>query len=238
MPALLVFDASGERLAAALVVPSGEFVDEGPGGAQASARLVPMLCGLLDEAGVTLASLQAIGFGRGPGAFTGVRTACAVAQGLARGAGVPVLPLDTLQAIAFDARLRAGTGAADELWVAQDARMNEIYAAGYAFDAAGRSRCTHEPALYTLDALQALWNEQPPGWVAGSAVEAFADRLDWRGARLDAQACPGAAALAALARSRAGATAFVEPALAQPLYLRDKVALTTREREQLAVVAR
>jgi tRNA threonylcarbamoyladenosine biosynthesis protein TsaB len=238
MPSLLVFDASGERLAAALVVPSGAFLDEGPGGVHASTLLVPMLRGLLDAAGMTLAGLQAIGFGRGPGAFTGVRTACAVAQGLARGAGVPVWPFDTLEAVAFDARRRAGGVDADELWVAQDARMSEIYAACYAFDAAGGSRCVREPALYTLDALQAAWAARPPAWVAGSAVEAFADRLDWHGARLDAQAGPGALALAGLARARIGAAVLVDPAEAHPLYLRDKVALTTREREQLAATVR
>ena len=252
MPSLLVFDSSGERLAAALVrwdaasawpgQPRTEHRHDGPGGAQASAALVPVLQSLLDRAGLRWPDLDAVGFGCGPGAFTGVRTACAVAQGLAFGAGKRVLPLDTLEAVAHDAWQRAsaaGTLAGRRsLWVAQDARMNEIYAARYAFDDEGRSQALEPPALYAVAALQARWRDEPPEWIAGSALGAFGSALALDAghagaAVLDGLAAPGAAALAALACQRFAVDVLVEPSAARPLYLRDKVALTTLEREAL-----
>src|SRR3954451_18934820 len=130
MAALIAFDTSTERMSVALQSGDRVLARDGSGGAQASTTLLPAIVGLLEEAGLALADLDAIAFGRGPGAFTGLRTACSVAQGLALGAGKPVLPIDTLLAVAEDGRQ------ADEqpqrVWVAMDARMNEVYAAQYA----------------------------------------------------------------------------------------------------------
>ena len=110
MPRLLAFDTSTEALAIALVLPGRTLVVETEGGALASTRLIPQIVALLERGGSTLAQLDAIGFGRGPGAFTGLRTACSVAQGLALGAGKPVLPIDSLMLVAEDA---CGDGAID-----------------------------------------------------------------------------------------------------------------------------
>ena len=96
MTTLLAFDTSTDLMSLALHTPAGVFVRESAGGALASARLVPDVMALLAEAGVSLAGVDAIAFGAGPGAFTGLRTACAVVQGLAFGADRPVLPVDTL----------------------------------------------------------------------------------------------------------------------------------------------
>src|SRR5512144_834579 len=128
---LLAFDTATEHMSIALGARGEVWAREAVGGAQASASLVPAIMALLAEAGVTLRELDAIAFGRGPGAFTGLRTACSVAQGLALGADKPVLPIDSLLAVAEDARSGA---APHSVWVAMDARMNEIYAAHYAFD--------------------------------------------------------------------------------------------------------
>src|SRR4051794_41930640 len=114
----------------ALAIGGRAWHREGEGGAKASAAFLPSLLGMLEQAGIGVADLDAIAFGRGPGAFTGLRVACAVAQGLAFGAGKPVLPIDTLLAIAEDAR--AGAESFD-VWAVMDARMNEIYAAEYRF---------------------------------------------------------------------------------------------------------
>ena len=92
---MLAFDTSTEALSVALHCEAGSYAWNGPGGAAASAQLLPQIRRLLQQGGIELAQLQAIAFGSGPGAFTGLRTACAVAQGLALGAALPVLPVRT-----------------------------------------------------------------------------------------------------------------------------------------------
>ena len=128
---LLAFDTSTEALSIALAGPGEPLLHAGEGGAQASATLIPAVLALLEQAGLELRDLDAIVFGSGPGSFTGLRTACSVAQGLALGAGVPVLPVETLMAVAEEARLRAG---ADDVLALLDARMGEVYLARYTHD--------------------------------------------------------------------------------------------------------
>jgi tRNA threonylcarbamoyladenosine biosynthesis protein TsaB len=229
MATLLAFDTATERMSIALAARGEVRLHEATGGAQASATLIPAIRTLLAEADVTLSQLDAIAFGRGPGAFTGLRTACAVAQGLAFGAGKPVLPVDTLLAVAEDAR--AGREHM-RVWVAMDARMDEAYAAHYTF-AAGRWTILAAPMLITPEALAARWQKEAPEAVAGSALDAFGDRLPAGTALRMPDATPRAHALLPLAQALWQAGGAVDPALALPLYLRDKVALTTAEREAL-----
>jgi tRNA threonylcarbamoyladenosine biosynthesis protein TsaB len=226
IPPLLVLDTATETLHLGLSAGPREWVRALPGGAQASAALLPALLGLLAEAGLALRDLGAIGFGRGPGAFTGVRTACAVTQGLALGAGLPVLALDTLMAVAEDARRR---GAADELWVAVDARMGEAYAAHYGHGPQGWAVLA-APALHDPGALARLAR----GEVAGSSLAAHADAWAGRAARGWADAAPTAPALLALARAAWARGERLDAAEALPLYVRDKVALTSAERAAAA----
>ncbi len=225
---LLAFDTATEHMSIALTVRGEVFTHEAAGGAQASAMLIPAILALLAEGGVTLRDLDAIAFGRGPGAFTGLRTACSVAQGLAFGANKPVLPIDTLLAVAEDAR--AGDRRAQTVWVAMDARMNEVYAAHYAF-AEGRWAVLDAPLLTTPDGLGARWLAQPPDLIAGTALAVFGDRLATHGARLAPEALPRARAMLPLAQALWAAGGAVDAALALPLYVRDKVAQTTVERD-------
>ena len=118
-PVLLAFDTSTQALAVALQWAGGRQAWNGPGGAQASTLLLPTVQRLMDEAGLGFDDLDAIGFGRGPGAFTGVRTACSVAQGLAFGADKPVLPIDSLLIVAEDERARSGWPAELEVAVSE-----------------------------------------------------------------------------------------------------------------------
>jgi tRNA threonylcarbamoyladenosine biosynthesis protein TsaB len=221
---LLAFDTSTERMSIALARGTSTWTQETAGGAQASAAIVPAILALLAEAGIALAELDAIAFGRGPGAFTGLRTACAVAQGLAFGAGKPVLPVDTLLAVAEDAR---GGVAEWRVWAVLDARMNELYAAHYGY-ADGRWQVLEAPRLTTAQALNERWRAAPPEAVAGNGLVAAA--LETGGARRLAEARPAAAAIVTLARALARAGGAVDAAQALPLYLRDKVAQTTAER--------
>jgi tRNA threonylcarbamoyladenosine biosynthesis protein TsaB len=227
MTALLAFDTATEHTSIALGVGCRVHTHESAGGALASARLIPAVMALLAEAGVHLHQLDAIAFGRGPGAFTGLRTACSVAQGLAFGANKPVLPIDSLLAVAEDAR---DGGADHRVWVTMDARMDEIYAAQYAHRA-GQWQVLDAPRLTTPAALNECWLADPPQRVAGNALQAFAGRLHSGGAVLFPEALPRAAAMLPLAQALWQQGGAVDAALALPLYLRDKVAQTTAERE-------
>ncbi|WP_164962653.1 tRNA (adenosine(37)-N6)-threonylcarbamoyltransferase complex dimerization subunit type 1 TsaB [Rubrivivax sp. JA1026] len=228
---LLAFDTSTERMAVALAAPHGAWTADEAGGALASAALLPTVQALLARAGLVLAEVDAIAFGRGPGAFTGLRTSCAVAQGLAFGIGCPVLPVDSLLIVAEDARVQLAPEAAEfEVDVAMDARMDEVYAARWRW-ADGRWHELVAPALYTLEAFAAM-AAGSGGVVAGSAIAAFGERLGLApGRAVVAAEHDRPAALLRLARAAWAAGEGVDAALALPLYLRDKVALTTRERE-------
>jgi len=232
---LLAFDTATETLSVALLANGRSACIDGDGGALASQRLLPCIRQLLADAGVTLQQLQAIGFGRGPGAFTGLRTACAVAQGLAFGAALPVLPVDSLLIVAEDARMAVADDGdrAIDIDVVMDARMGEVYAATYRW-AGGRWTAAVPPALSTLDALHAQWAKRAPQVVAGTALGAFGDALQTAGARRIAESRSRSAALLRLAQQQWRTGAGVAAADALPLYLRDKVALTTAQRAQAA----
>jgi tRNA threonylcarbamoyladenosine biosynthesis protein TsaB len=219
---LLAFDTSTETLSIAVGDGAQTWSHTGAGGAQASATLIPAIEALLSQAGFGLARLDAIAFGRGPGSFTGLRTACAVAQGLGFGAGVPLLPIDTLLAVAEEARERDG---APRVVAALDARMDELYAASYEFDGDGGAwRQLAGPRLIRPEDL-----EVPPGWaLAGNVFAAYGVRLPADAPRIEA--LPGAAALLRLAPRLIAAGAAVPAEQALPLYIRDKVAKTTEER--------
>lgn len=217
---LLAFDTSTEVMSIAVAAGSRTLEHTGAGGAQASANLIPAVMALLAEAGLAVAQLDAIVFGRGPGSFTGLRTACAVAQGLGFGAGLKLVPVDTLLAVAEDARARHGVS---QVMALLDARMNEVYAAAH--DLATFDGTTWaEPRLLAPEAVAV-----PPGWaLAGNAFAAYGDRLPPGTPRLPA--APTAAALLRLAPRLLAAGQAVPPEWAWPAYIRDKVAQTTEER--------
>jgi tRNA threonylcarbamoyladenosine biosynthesis protein TsaB len=229
MATLIAFDTATERMTIALRRGERVVAHEGEGGARASATLLPAILRLLGEAGITVADLDAIAFGRGPGAFTGLRTACSVAQGLAFGAGKRVLPIDSLLAVAEDAR---GDATTLRVWALIDARMDQIYAAEYDYDGE-RWAMRETPFLTDCESLAALWQDEPPSAIAGNAIGAFGARLATGDATLFGAAAPTARALLRLAERGWAEGAAVEPALALPLYVRDNVAQTEAERALL-----
>lgn len=232
-PVVLAFDTATEVCSVALA-HAGEIVEvaETVGHAH-SQRLLPMIDALLAQRGLRLADCAAIAFGAGPGAFTGLRIACSVAQGLAWGADKRVIPVGNLAAMArrvFDER-----PAARRVIAAVDARMREAYWAVYerrdgaAFELA-------PPALGAAVELGALFDRWSPDVVAGDALSAFPELVahgaDWQ--RLPALRA-SAASIAALGLEawRAGRT--VAARAAAPLYVRERVALTVEERRALQV---
>ena len=120
---LLALDTSTEFLSLALCVDGKSYTRDIHAGQSHSQQILPVLRELLDEAGVTLHDLDGIVFGEGPGSFTGLRIGCGVAQGLAFGAGLPVVGISTLMALAEGAFQQAG---ADKIIACLDARMGEI----------------------------------------------------------------------------------------------------------------
>ena len=224
---LLAFDTSTDVISIAVTDGAQVWTHTGPGGSQASATLIPSIRSCLAQAGLGFADLDAIVFGRGPGSFTGLRTACAVAQGLAFGAqsatrpgGVPVLPVDTLLAVAEDARHQHGV---HRVVAVLDARMDEVYTAPFEYDGTRWSG----PDDFGLMAPQHV--DVPAGWtLAGNAFKAYGDRLAPGASHV--AALPTAAALLRLAPALLAAGGAVPADQALPRYIRDKVAKTTQER--------
>ena len=222
----LAFDTSTEVLSIGLTANGRTDVRTLAGGAQASASLIPTAMEMLAQAGIGLPQLDAIVFGRGPGSFTGLRTACAVAQGLAFGANLPVLPVDTLLAVAEEARVLGGvTEQPLTVLALLDARMDEVYSAAYDWDG---QRWTPRQPLQVGPPQHTLLPDAPRVLLAGNAFEAYGQRLPV-GERV--QALPTAAALLRLAPGLFAQGQAVPAEQAMPLYIRDKVAQTTAERE-------
>lgn len=218
---LLAFDTSTDTLFIALQRGTALWQHQAAGGANSSATLLPSIQQGLQALGLQFADLDAIVFGRGPGSFTGLRTACAIAQGLALGAGKPLLPVDTLLAVAEEAREQHGLA---DVMAVLDARMSEVYHAGYRW-ANGLWHATHALGLCAPEALQV-----PEGLsVVGNAQAAYAERLAPQATHR--VALPTATALLRLAPRLMADGHLVDASYALPLYIRDKVALTTAERE-------
>lgn len=236
-PCLLVVDTATEVVHLALVAGGQVRVRAVAGGAQASASTLPQMQALLAEAGLVWQQLDAIGFGQGPGAFTGLRTACAITQGLALALDKPVLAIDTLMAVAESARVRQAAVAqalAKEpqaaLWVLQDARMREVYAAPYRHTAAEGWRAAAPVQLWPVDHARAQIADGTVRCAAGSALTAYADELAGLTGPVEPLAVPDGHALATLALAAWQRGEQLDAALALPRYVRDKVAQTTDER--------
>jgi tRNA threonylcarbamoyladenosine biosynthesis protein TsaB len=228
MPNILAIETSSELASCALLAGDTILHRSTSGVRTHSQSILPMVQELLREAGLALADCDAIAFGAGPGSFTGVRTACGVAQGLAFGAGLPVLPLVTLAAMAEACRERTG---AVEVLTVLDARMNEVYWAQYRYDAAsGDWQEVVAPVLSAPDAVAPVPADGLAACGNGFAVypEAFAGKAFAAGALDDI--LPHARDMAVLAAPALAAGLGVPAAQAQPLYLRNKVAYTSAER--------
>lgn len=228
-PTILAIETSTE-LASVALLHRGQLAARESAGAQTHSMSVPaMVQALLADAGLKVAQCDALAYGMGPGSFTGVRTACGLAQGLAYGASLRVAPVVTLMAMAETARQ---SGAGNDVLAVLDARMGEVYRAQYRYD--GRWHCVAEPALSAAADVAAIGTPVVCGNGLSACPDGFAhlDHLQ----RLPA-IMPHASAVAMLAVDMVRENALLAPRDAQPLYLRNKVALTTAERIAVAAGA-
>ena len=193
---------------------------------------LPWADALLAEAGVAKSQLDALAVGVGPGAFTGVRLAISLVQGVALGLGRPVVPVSTLAALA-EPSLADGP-----VLAAIDARMGELYVGEFTAGIGGVPEALRPETLLPVDAaasvLRSRWPERAPRWIGlgtgfaaggGAWCAALADHL-WR---IDTEALPTASAVARIAAPAWARGLAVAPERLEPTYLRDKVALTSVE---------
>lgn len=223
---ILAVDTATEACSAALLVGDTLYSrwEEAP--RDHTRKILPMVQALLDEAGLSLDELDAIAFGRGPGSFTGVRIGISVAQGLAFGAGVPLIGVSTLAAMAQGVHRLEG---ADKVLSAIDARMNEVYFGRYELKGDCMALVGEEVVSEPLALAGELTAEGPlaGNWSAvGTGFETYAEAL---GTLAQTQTLsqqvrfPAALDMLPLARKAwlAGEAVAVEQAT--PVYLRDKV---------------
>lgn len=226
---LLAFDTSSEYLSLALSVNGRVYSRDSLATQQHSAWLLPWIRQMLDEAGIALADLDAIAFGNGPGAFTGLRIGAGVAQGLALGAGKKLIPLTSLLTLAEDVAEHEGL-APVRVISCLDARMQQVYLAAYEYiDQQWQEVIA--PGLFDLDQLPAVEGQ---GWIGvGSGFDAFPDIAAHYAAQLSGLRpglFPHARAMLRLGLVSLSRGETVDAGAADLLYLRNKVARTLNER--------
>ncbi|HGN2785598.1 tRNA (adenosine(37)-N6)-threonylcarbamoyltransferase complex dimerization subunit type 1 TsaB [Pseudomonas aeruginosa] len=183
-------------------------------------RLLPMVRDLLDEAGVALSAVDAIAFGRGPGAFTGVRIAIGVVQGLAFALQRPVLAVSDLAILAQRAYREQG---AERVAAAIDARMDEVYWGCYQLQQ-GEMRLAGSEAVLPPERVAVPWDADAADWFGAGTGWGYVERMPQRPAALDASLLPHAEDLLSLAGFAWARGEGVEAEQALPVYLRDNVA--------------
>ncbi len=219
---LLALDTATENCSAALWLQGELRVQAHVSPREHSARLLGMVDTLLGEAGLGLRDLDALAFGRGPGGFTGVRIAASVAQGLSLGAGLGLVAVSDLQALAWRAWSQHGW---QRVLAVMDARMGELYVVQCEFAATGALVHAGEERLLPPEALSlpaGAWSGAGPGWSAHPrALAAVSAGLEG----CDATLFPDAGAVATLAAARlAAGEAPIDAAEVTPVYLRNRVA--------------
>jgi len=224
---VLAFDTSTNWLTVACGDGTSWHVRGEPAGQAHSERILPLVEEVLTEAAWSLAALYGIAFGAGPGSFTGVRVACGVAQGLAFGATLPVVPVPTLAALAQAAWRAHG---ARRVFACLDARMREVYVAAYE-RVGDRWRERLVPAVLS-PAAAALPSGDVADWFGTGDGFAVYPELAGRLALdvVDGSAVPDARAVGELAIPRLAAGEGAQAGDALPLYVRHRIALTSAER--------
>ena len=217
---ILALDTATEACSAALLCDGSVYERHDIAPRRHAELILPMVDAVLGQAGLGLNDLDAIAFGRGPGAFTGVRIAAGVTQGLALGAGLPVIPISTLAALAQPA-----LGKAAVILPAIDARMGEIYWATYESGQDGLATPLADERVTSPDAVQLPSSGQIFG--IGSGWGAYRERLEHvlqrRLSGIDPDRFPLAKDMLPLAVREYNKGRCVSAEQALPVYLRDNV---------------
>lgn len=223
MSCLLAFDTSTEFGSVALVTPAGLFTRFEKLGNTHSEHMLPWIDELLQEAAIKGKDLDGIVFGAGPGSFTGLRIACGLAQGLGYGWDKPVLPVSTLAALAYRFRQNG-----KRIGILNDARMNECYAAVFSFEDGKQTTVTSEQ-LIKPSQVEFWLAEHRVDFVTGTAIGVYEMTLP-RIAQFEPMK---AQYLLEYAQGLADSLSqmWVSADQAAPLYVRDRVALTIKERQ-------
>ncbi len=182
--------------------------------------ILPMISEVLAEAGIAKTAIEAIAFGRGPGAFTGLRIAVGVVQGLAFALELPVLPVSNLAAIAQRACREHGVS---QVAVAIDARMDEVYWGCFTL-VNGEVSLQGMEVVVAPEGAQLPRNAQGDWFAAGTGWQAYAERIAVPVSAKDAQLLPHAADILTLAKGMWQRGESIAAQAAQPIYLRDQVA--------------
>ncbi|MFM5802380.1 tRNA (adenosine(37)-N6)-threonylcarbamoyltransferase complex dimerization subunit type 1 TsaB [Aeromonas veronii] len=219
---ILAVDTATEACSAALLVGDKLFSrwEEAP--RDHTRKILPMVQAVLEDAGISLSDLDAIAFGRGPGSFTGVRIGISVAQGLAFGAGVPLIGISTLAAMAQGAYRLDG---AEQVLTAIDARMNEVYFGRYEL-IDGRMQLVGDEVVSDPVALVDVRGKLAgPVTCVGTGFETYGETLSGLADELAESQVrfPAAEDMLPLARAAWLAGEAVPVEQATPVYLRDKV---------------
>lgn len=221
---ILALDTSTEACSAALLIDSQIIQRYQVAPREHGTLILPMIDQLLGEADISLAQLDAVAFGRGPGAFVGVRIATGVVQGIAFAAELPVVPVSSLAALAQSVEPL-------NVYSAIDARMNEVYWAAYRKNSDGIVELVGEeivcPPHNIAAKLSATDGQKEPWYGVGSGWGSYTDVLQKQVANLsgyDAIRYPQARDIATIAKSRYQRGEFVDATHAMPTYLRDNVA--------------
>jgi len=235
---VLALDAATEACSVALLLDGELILRSIESGKSNSQLLLGLVEEVTAEAQVSLSMLDGIAASIGPGAFTGVRISVAVAQGLAFGSGLKVAPITTLEALALQAlQARVGgpggtlVGGTDAALACLDARMGEVYWGCFAEDAAGGVIEIAPPKVGPPGSVEIVFGRRYRGIGRGFSV--YPELAEIPGVEVsprDGLALPNAREFARLGAMRLAAGGGVDPADLQPLYLRDKVALTEAER--------
>lgn len=223
---ILALDTSSSACSIALLVNNTVKSQHQDAPMQQAQLILPMIDDLLKSEKIELNQLDAIAFGCGPGSFTGIRIATSIAQGLAYAMQIPLIPISSLAALAQAAFVDLGW---KNLFVAIDARIQEVYCAKYKANSHGLVELIGQERVCSPSEIQCEVDSDEWSGV-GNAWQIYVDKMTFHPQQTDFTQLPTAKAIIQLAIPRFEKQNWVNPRDALPVYLRDEVARKQKNR--------